>query len=297
MHHSSLRRSLVLAAIAAPIANFFQPLFANETPARLVAIQEKLAELETMARGRIGVSAVNTANDVWIHYRAEERFPVTSTFKVIAVAAILKLSVKDANLLQQIIKYAESDLVSWSPVTEKNVSEGMSIAALCAATIQYSDNTAANLLMKVLGGPEAVTQFARSIGDDTFRLDRWETELNSAIPEDLRDTTTPKAMARSLRQLVLGDVLPEEQRAQLQNWLKGNTTGDASIRASVPKDWIVADKTGGGAYGTTNDIAVLWPPKGAPIVVAIYFTHNTQDAPSRKDVIAAATALLIKEWA
>ncbi len=250
-----------------------------------------------MARGRIGVSAVNTANDVWIHYRAEERFPVTSTFKVIAVAAILKLSVKDANLLQQIIKYAESDLVSWSPVTEKNVSEGMSIAALCAATIQYSDNTAANLLMKVLGGPEAVTQFARSIGDDTFRLDRWETELNSAIPEDLRDTTTPKAMARSLRQLVLGDVLPEAQRTQLQNWLKGNTTGDASIRASVPKDWTVADKTGGGAYGTTNDIAVLWPPKGAPIVVAIYFTHNTQDAPSRKDVIAAATALLIKEWA
>ncbi|MDN8127273.1 class A beta-lactamase, partial [Burkholderia multivorans] len=158
---------------------------------------------------------------------------------------------------------------------------------------QYSDNTAANELMKLIGGPAAVTAYARSIGDDTFRLDRWETELNTALPGDLRDTTTPAAMAASLRVLVLGDALPAAQRAQLIEWLRGNKVGDKRIRAGVPTGWRVGDKTGTGDYGTTNDAGVLWPPSRAPIVLAVYYTQTRADAKAKDDVIATATRIAI----
>jgi beta-lactamase class A len=148
----------------------------------------------------------------------------------------------------------------------------MTVAALCAATLQYSDNAAANLLLKVLGGPAAVTAFARSIGDATFRLDRWEPELNSALPGDPRDTSTPSAMARSLRALLVDDALPPAQRTQLRDWLLGNTTGDKRIRAGVPAGWRVADKTGTGARGTVNDIGALWPPERQPVLLALFYT-------------------------
>lgn len=230
-----------------------------------------------------------------MQYRAEERFPVCSTFKAIAVAAVLKRSMTDNNLMQQRINYKKTDLVTYSPITEKEkrVTGGMTVAELCAATMEYSDNTAANLLMKILGGPAAVTDFTRSIGDNTFRLDRWETELNSAVPGDLLDTSTPAAMARTLQKITLGDVLAPRQREQLQVWLKNNTTGDNLIRAEVPKGWLVGDKTGAGSYGTRNDIAVLWPPTGAPIIIAIYFTQPEKDAPMRNEIIAAAARLAI----
>lgn len=294
MIHSLLRRSLFLATIIVLFVGVCPLLFAGNQGVNLASIQEKLSELEKISGGRLGLFAINTANNLTVQYRAVERFPVTSTFKVLAVAAILKQSVTDRQLLQQRITYNPKDLVSYSPITEKYL--GMTVEELCAATIQYSDNTAVNLLMKLLGGPKAVTEFARSIGDHTFRLDRWETDLNSAIPGDLRDTSTPVVMAKSMQRLVLGDALPPAQRAKLQVWLKGNTTGDASIRAGIPEGWVVGDKTGGGDYGTTNDIGVLWPPTAAPIVVAIYFTQNEKDAQTRKDVIASATRILISAF-
>ncbi|MEA9446007.1 class A beta-lactamase [Candidatus Fukatsuia symbiotica] len=294
MIHSLLRRSLFLATIIVLFVGVCPLLFAGNQGVNLASIQEKLSELEKISGGRLGLFAINTANNLTVQYRAVERFPVTSTFKVLAVAAILKQSVTDRQLLQQRITYNPKDLVSYSPITEKHL--GMTVEELCAATIQYSDNTAVNLLMKLLGGPKAVTEFARSIGDHTFRLDRWETDLNSAIPGDLRDTSTPVAMAKSVQRLVLGDALPPAQREKLQVWLKGNTTGDASIRAGIPEGWVVGDKTGGGDYGTTNDIGVLWPPTAAPIVVAIYFTQNEKDAQTRKDVIASATRILISAF-
>ena len=167
--------------------------------------------------------------------------------------------------MQQRIKYQQRDLVTYSPITEQHVKDGMTVAALCAAAMQYSDNTASNLLMKILGGPEAVTAFARSIGDRQFRLDRWETALNSSIPGDRRDTSTPNAMGQSLQRLALGNALEPHLQAQLQAWLRGNTTGAARIRAGVPADWQVGDKTGTGDYGTANDIAVLWPPRRSPV--------------------------------
>jgi beta-lactamase class A len=154
-----------------------------------------------------------------------------------------------------------------------------------------------NLLLKQLGGPGAVNIYARSIGDGTFRLDRYEPELNTAIPGDLRDTSTPMAMRKSLHNLVLGNTLGLMQRKQLNTWLKNNTTGNATIRAGVPKGWIVGDKTGSGDYGTRNDIGVIWVPTCSPIVLAIYTTQNKKDAQTRNDVIASATSLLINEFA
>jgi beta-lactamase class A len=206
----------------------------------------------------------------------------------------------DDGLLQRRITYDDKQTASsgYAPITGKNIANGMTVAELCAATMQYSDNAAVNLLMKELGGLQAVTAFARSIGDETFRLDRCEPELNSAIPGDERDTSTPAAMEKSLHKLILGDVLGQAQRDMLIDWLRSNTTGDKRIRAGAPKDWIVGDKTGTGSYGTTNDIGVLWPPTkadaaGAPIVAAIYFTQREKDARPRDDVLAEATRIVL----
>ena len=264
---------------------------------KLYPFQEKLLELEKSSDGRIGISAINTADNSKLEYRAEERFAFCSTFKLMGVAAILKQSITNKNFLQEKINYKKEDLIFHSPITGKHLSEGMKIEELCKATITTSDNAAINLLVKKMGGPSAVTSFARSIGDNNFRLDRYEIELNSAIPGDLRDTSTPSAMAKSIQQIVLGDVLALHQRELLQTWLKASITGDAQIRAGVPKGWIVADKTGKGEYGTTNDIGVIWPPNCPPIVVAIYFTQKKQNAKYRDDVIASATNIIINAFA
>jgi beta-lactamase class A len=150
-------------------------------------------------------------------------------------------------------------------------------------------------LMKILGGPGAVTTFARSIGDRQFRLDRWETALNSSIPGDRRDTSTPNAMASSLQRLAFGDALEPHLQVQLRVWLRGNTTGAARIRAGVPADWQVGDKTGTGDYGTANDIGLVWPPRRSPVVIAIYTTQGEKDAKARNDVIASAARIVV-DW-
>ncbi|HHH1777080.1 TPA: class A beta-lactamase BlaA [Yersinia enterocolitica] len=292
MKHSSLRRSLLLAGITLPLVNFALPAWANALPA---SVDKQLAELERNANGRLGVAMINTGNGTKILYRAAQRFPFCSTFKFMLAAAVLDQSQSQPNLLNKHINYHESDLLSYAPITRKNLAHGMTVSELCAATIQYSDNTAANFLIKELGGLAAVNQFARSIGDQMFRLDRWEPDLNTARPNDPRDTTTPAAMAASMNKLVLGDALRPAQRSQLAVWLKGNTTGDATIRAGAPTDWIVGDKTGSGDYGTTNDIAVLWPTKGAPIVLVVYFTQREKDAKPRRDVLASVTKIILSQ--
>jgi beta-lactamase class A len=199
--------------------------------------------------------------------------------------------------MQRRIRYEKSDLVTYSPITEKHLDSGMTVAELCAAAIQHSDNTAGNLLMKQLGGPAAITAYARSLGDTTFRLDRWETELNSAIPDDERDTTSPAAMATSLQKLTLGSALPPAQREQLVTWMKGNTPGDNRIRAGVPTGAMVADKTGGGDYGTTNDIGIIWQENRAPLVIALYFTQPQQNAKANNEVIASAARIVSQAFA
>ncbi|KAA1174052.1 class A beta-lactamase [Photorhabdus heterorhabditis] len=294
MKHSPLRRSLLLAGITLPLVNFAFPAWAGAIPSSL---HKQLAELESSAKGRLGVTLINTVNGQAIQYRGDERFPFCSTFKLIVAAAVLHKSMSQSDLLAKHINYSEVDLLSYAPIARKHLDQGMSITQLCAATLQYSDNTAANLLIKELGGVAAINHFTQSLGDHTFRLDRWEPDLNSAIPDDPRDTTTPAAMAASVNKIAFGAVLAASQRDQLIDWLKGNTTGDASIRAGAPAGWVVGDKTGGGDYGTTNDVAILWPPKGAPVILVVYFTQFQQDAESRRDVLASATRLVMEHLA
>jgi beta-lactamase class A len=293
MNHARNRRRLLLAAVSVPIGTIWTS-WATKGDAAISA-QAQLAKLERTLAGRLGVFALNTANGKQISYRGDEYFPMCSTFKVILASAILKRSAQIDGLMAQRIKYQQSDLVTYSPITERHIEDGMTVDALCAAAIQYSDNTASNVLMQILGGPGAVTTFARSIGDRQFRLDRWETALNSSIPGDRRDTSTPNAMGLSLQRLTLGDALEPRLQLQLRVWLQGNTTGAARIRAGVPADWQVGDKTGTGDYGTANDVALLWPPRRSPVVFAIYTTQGEKDAKARNDVIASAARIVV-DW-
>lgn len=287
MIKSLWHKAALTAVAAAPLLLASGSLWATTD-----TIQQKLAELEKSSGGRLGVALINTADNSQTLYRGNERFAMCSTGKVMAAAAVLKESENNKDVVNKRLEIKESDLVVWSPISEKHLKNGMTLAELSAATLQYSDNTAMNKIIGYLGGPDNVTAFARSIGDTTFRLDRTEPTLNTAIPGDERDTTTPLAMAESLQKLTLGNALGEQQRARLVTWLKGNTTGGQSIRAGLPESWVVGDKTGAGDYGTTNDIAVIWPENQAPLVLVTYFTQPQQDAKNRKDVLAAAAKIV-----
>ncbi|PMS35000.1 beta-lactamase class A [Trinickia symbiotica] len=293
MAHSPNRRALLLAAVAAPFA------FALDARAMSGEDREpsktKLAAIEKQFGGRLGVYALDTGSGTEIRHRADERFPFCSTFKMVLASAVLAKSVQEPGLMEQRMQYAQSDLVSYSPISRKHVADGMTVAELCRAAVELSDNTAANQLIKLLGGPAAVTAFARSIGDNTFRLDRWETELNTAIPGDPRDTTTSRAMAHTLQAVALGNALPETQRDTLQTWLRGCQTGAKRIRAAVPAGWDVGDKTGTGDHGTANDVAVIWPPSRKPIVLAIYHTQEKPDTRGRDEAIADAARVVVAQ--
>ena len=262
-------------------------------------LQNKFAQLESSFGGRLGIAAINTSNQQTILYRAAERFPLCSTGKVMAVAAVLKKSEQESNLLSKNITYSQEDLAKsgYAPITKQHLAKGMNVGALCQAAIDYSDNLAMNLLISEVGGASKVTDYARSIGDTSYRLDRLEPELNSAIPNDVRDTTTPLAMSDSLQKLVLANTLASAPRHKLQSWLKDNTTGNARIRAAVPNGWVVGDKTGTGDYGTTNDVGVIWPAKCQPLVISVYFTQFESASVPKDAVIAAATRLVINEFA
>ena len=287
------RRRLLLRAAALPLLAGCQniPLTAQRDAAALARLQS----LEQTLEGRLGLCAIDTGSGKSLAYRGEERFPLCSTFKAVLAAAILAESGRDEALLKRRIRYTRADLVTYSPVTASHVDDGMTVEQLCAAAVQHSDNTAGNLLLQLVGGPAGLTAYARSVGDTAFRLDRWETALNSALPGDERDTTTPAAMSATLKRLVLDGALAAPQRAQLQEWLVGNTTGDARIRAGVPAGWRVGDKTGTGDYGSTNDVAVLWPPQRAPVTLAIYLTGTAPDAKPRNEIVAQA-ARVAADW-
>ena len=285
-----VRRNLLLAGGATLLCP--TPLLFAAPTTSIATAQTQLAALEQAAGGRLGVAAWRQGSELRVAYRADERFPLASTFKAMLAGAVLARSVSQAGLLDQHVRYEKKELVAYSPITEKHLADGMNVADLCAATLQYSDNSAANFLMTLLGGPQAVTAFARSIGNTVFQLERWETELNSAIPGEVRDTASPASMAHSLQQLLLGNSLPAPQRQQLDTWMRGNTTGDKRIRAGVPAGWQVADKTGSGAYGSVNDIGVAYPASGAPLVIAVYYTREQKNADTNQDIITAATRIV-----
>ncbi|NCB61621.1 MAG: class A beta-lactamase, partial [Gammaproteobacteria bacterium] len=194
-----VRRTMLMMMATLPLLLGSTALYAGTNN-----VQQKLEALEKSTGGRLGVALINTADDSQIVYRADERFAMCSTSKVMAAAAVLKQSESDKALLNQRVEIKKSDLINYNPIAEKHVNGTMTLAELSAAALQYSDNTAMNKLIAHLGGPEKVTAFARSLGDETFRLDRTEPTLNTAIPGDPRDTTTPLAMAQTLRNLTLG---------------------------------------------------------------------------------------------
>lgn len=240
---------------------------------------------------RLGVYALDTGSGREVAHRADERFPMCSTFKTLGVAAVLDRT--GPAHLDDLVRYTGADLLEYAPITERNVATGMTVRELCDASIRYSDNTAANLLLADVGGPPEVTAFVRELGDPVTRLDRTEPELNTAIPGDERDTTSPRAVAGLYRELVLGSRLDGADRELLTGWLVGNTTGDAQIRAGVPAGWRVGDKTGSGEYGTGNDVAVIWPPDRAPIVLATLSTKAVPDAVNDPALLAQAARLVV----
>ncbi len=290
------RRALLCAAVAAPLAHAGT---ASPRSPRQARAEAQLAALEQGFAGRIGVCAIDTADGALLGQRADERFPMCSSFKALLAAAVLERARADPALLHRQVRYRRADLLPHSPVTERHVADGMTVAALCAATVQTSDNAAANLLLQRVGGPAGLTAYMRGIGDAQFRLDRDEPALNSSLPGDPRDTTTPRAMAESLRRLVLGEALPADGRAQLAAWMRGTTTGAARIRAGMPPGWVVGNKTGTsgpGAYGSAIDVAVAWPSDRAPLVLAVFTTRQAAAARALDAPIAAAARIAVR-WA
>ncbi len=273
------RRGLVLGVSAAAVGG---AAFAGPE-----LLASAFARIEKESGGRLGVAVIDTHTGMQAHHRADERFPLCSTFKLLAAAAILRRVDEGADRLDRRVHYEAKDLVVYSPVTGTHTADGMTLAELCDAAVTLSDNTAGNLLLAALGGPGGITALARSLGDEVTRLDRIEPELNEAKPGDPRDTTSPAAMTANLRALVLGDALTTSSRAHLTGWLVANKTGNARLRAGLPSGWRAGDKTGTGGNGSTNDVGVFWPPGRAPIVVSAYLTGTMAPADRANAAIAA----------
>jgi beta-lactamase class A len=264
------RRSLLLAsplllwrpAAAAPPTD-------EDIGARLEAIRKRTG-------GRLGVYALDTGSGRSIALDEHSRYAMASTFKVLLAAAILQQVDARTLSLDQVVKFGPQDMVSYSPVTSEHLAKGsMTITELCAAVIELSDNPAANLLLGLIDGPAGLTRFVRRLGDELTRLDRRETGLNTNIPGDERDTTTPHAMVHVLQKILTQNVLSSASHDRLIGWLVGSRTGLQRIRAGLPQDWKVGDKTGSGMNGAINDVAIAWPPGRAPLLLAIYMSGST----------------------
>jgi beta-lactamase class A len=260
------------------------------------SLTKRLGRIEQKSGGRLGVSVLDTGSGRRDGYRTDERFPMCSTFKVLASALVLSRVDKGEERLTRRIVLKPGDILPNSPATEKHVGgEGMSLADLCEAAITLSDNAAANAILASFDGPAALTAYARSLGDTLTRLDRMETELNEARAGDPRDTTTPAAMLGDMNKILLGEVLSASSRAQLLRWLDANKTGGERIRAGLPADWLVGDKTGSGDNGTANDIAILRPPGRAPILLCVYLTA-AKVGPAERNAAIADVARQVAGW-
>lgn len=263
----------------------------------------RFTALERKHGARLGVYAHDLGTGRTVRHRADERFPMCSTFKTLAVAAVLRDLDKDGEFLARRVHYTQADIdrAGGAPVTGKpeNLAHGMTVAELCGAAISYSDNTAANLLMERLGDPTAVTRFVRSTGDRTTRLDRWEPELNSAEPGRVTDTSTPRALGRTYARLVLGDALAPADRDRLTKWLLANTTSGERFRAALPADWVLGDKTGTGRYGTANDVGIAWTPDGSPVILSVLSTKpdGGKDAEGDSPLVKRAAELIVESLA
>jgi beta-lactamase class A len=246
------------------------------------------ATLERQYGGRLGVAVLDTGSGQHGGHRVDERFQMCSTFKMLLAAAVLWRVDRGKEQLDRRLVFGKEALLDYAPVASQHVGPpGMTLAELCEAAVSLSDNTAANVLLAHLGGPSAVTDFARQLGDPVTRLDHIEPALNRPGPDHVSDTTTPNAMLANLHKLMLGDVLSEASRKRLTTWMLGTVTGKNLLRAGLPANWQVGDKTG--RYDTqTNDVAIIWPPGRKPLLVAVYYENPARDADARATVLAAA---------
>jgi beta-lactamase class A len=282
----SRRRALAGSLLAIPALAAFK---AEAQIQKGQTAEVQLAELERKHPGRIGVAILDLGSGKRVEHRANDRVLMCSTFKALAAALVLARVDKGKEKLDRRIQVAKKDLVFFSPVVEPRVGSSMTMAELCDAAVTQSDNAAANLLLASFGGPAALTGFFRTLGDDVSRLDRIEPALNEHDgPDDIRDTTTPAAMVENLRRLLFTDALSRTSRDRFAAWLITNRTGDARLRAGFPENWLVGDKTGGNGNksGNNNDIAVVWPPRRAPIIVAAYCRIPGIAGDARNAVIA-----------
>lgn len=291
MMTSTIRQLVFGMATALGLTAATGPAVAETSPEHVLATT--VETLETRLDARIGVMIIDSASDwTWTH-RAHERFLMASVFKSVLCGAVLHGADAGTLSLNEPLAIDEADILSYAPVAKEHVGGTLSIGELCFATLDMSDNTAANLLIDRVGGPQAVTDFLRSAGDDVTRLDRMEPELNLFVPGDPRDTTSPAAMAATWRALLLDNVLTPASRGQLTEWMRhGGVTGTL-IRASAPQDWVVMDKSGGGRDFTRNLVAMIVPPGRPPFIVAIFLSDTPADWSTRNDAVAEISAAVV----
>jgi beta-lactamase class A len=279
------RRTFLLASASLAFAT---PSLAQESP---------FAALEQRIGARLGIAAHVLGSNASIAYRADERFPMCSTFKLLAVAAVFRRVDTGEERLDRWVHYGEKDLQVYAPIARANLAQGgMSLGALCSAALQWSDNTAANLVLTALGGPAGATRYIRTLGDPVTRIDRMEPILNTAIADDPRDTTTPQAMLSDLHALAYGHALKEESRSRLVNGLANWRTRLPRLAAGLPPDWRSAHKMGTGDNGTANDVAIFWPPVRPPILVAAYCTGSSRSRAEVDAVLADAARVIVKAF-
>ncbi|MBF6468757.1 class A beta-lactamase [Nocardia beijingensis] len=289
------RRALLTAAAFIPLAGCATEESSSSAAPTVQAAErhERLIELERKFDARLGVYARATGTGATIAHRADERFAFCSTFKGLAAAAVLQRN--PLSHLDTVVTYTRDDLLKNAAVTPRHLDTGMTIRQLCDAAIRYSDGTAGNLLLRDLGGPAELTAYARSLGDMVTRMDRLEPAITEATPGDPRDTTSPRAFGELYHRIVVGGALPPDKRDFLRDLMERNATpaGAQRVRAGTPQGWTVADKTGTGDYGTLNDIAIVWPPASAPLVVAVMSSKAARDASYDQALLAEAAAYVV----
>ncbi|MDB5591567.1 class A beta-lactamase [Enterovirga sp.] len=287
------RRAVLAGLAAAPALTALTaaPALADEPGA-----VPRLAALEARTGGRIGAALLDTATGRAVRHRADERFPLCSTFKLLAASLMLHRADAGAERLDRRIAFGPDQIVPYSPVTERRTGPGgMTVAEVCHAAVTTSDNTAGNLMLASFGGPPELTRFMRGLGDATTRLDRVEPELNDVPAGDERDTTAPGAMLAAMRRLLVDDALSGPSRALLQDWLVASVTGDARIRAGAPGGWRIGDKTGTGLRGAASDVAILWPKPGRPpLLLAVYLDGSSQPTSGLNAAIRDAARIMIE---
>ncbi|MET0533510.1 MAG: class A beta-lactamase [Steroidobacter sp.] len=284
------RRAFVAASSGLLLAN--QASFAAESS----DFTQQIQAVRGRFGGRLGLHVLDTQSGRRWGVDDDARYSMASTFKMLLAAAILQRADLGSITLDQQVRLQASDMLSHAPVTSKRLEQGeMTVRELCAAVVEVSDNPAANLLLKMIDGPAGFTRFVRSLGDRETRLDRYELDLNSNLPGDPRDTTTPRAMVHSMEQVLTKQVLSVASRDLLLGWMVNASTGLQLLRKGLPKEWKVGDKSGRGANGAVNNLAIVWPPGRKPSLIALYLSESSRTVAELSEAHVRIAGIVARE--